>query len=129
MPAPSLSWRVPTSGDPRLLRLALAQVGLASIVAALVLLVAAPRTWLVPALVGLIPLAVFMAYRRWNAYQRSLAGSDNVWIDAAGVHWLDAGGNQRTFSRTEVVRFSIGRDEDTLRPVPALTLDLAGGFQ
>src|SRR5689334_18122051 len=120
MPESNLSWRVPASGDPRLLRLALAQVGLATIVAALVLLVAAPRQWLVPGLVGLIPLAVFMAFRRWSIYQRSMAGNDNVWIDAAGVHWLDEGGNQRSFARSDVVGFAIGRDEDTLRPVPAL---------
>src|SRR6266478_5614582 len=106
MPQASLSWRVPTSGDPRLLRLALARVGLATTVAALILLVAAPRAWLVPALLGLIPLAVIMAFRRWNAYQRSLAGNDNVWIDTAGVHWLDAGGTQQTFAREEVVGFA-----------------------
>jgi hypothetical protein len=125
----SLSWRIPTSGDPRLLRLALAQVGLATIVAAMVLLVAAPRDWQAPALAGLIPLAVFMAFWRWSAYRRSLAGEENVWIDAAGVHWLDSDGQQRTFLRSKVVGFAIGPDEDTLRPVPALTLDLAGGFE
>ena len=129
MPESNLSWRIPTSGDPRLLRLALAQVGLATIVAALVLLVAAPRDWLIPALVGLIPLAVLMAFRRWSAYQRSMAGSDNVWIDAAGVHWLDSDGQQRIFGRSEVLGFAIGHDEDTLRSVPSLTLDLAGGFE
>jgi hypothetical protein len=129
MPESNLSWRVPTSGDPRLLRLALAQVGLATIVAALVLLVAAPRHWLAPALVGLIPLAVIMAFRRWRAYQRALMGQDNVWIDAAGVHWLDRDGQERAFSRSDVLGFAIARDEDTLRPVQSLTLDLAGGFE
>jgi hypothetical protein len=129
MSPPLLSWRVPTTGDPRLLRLGLAQVGLASIVAALVLVVAAPREWLVPALLGLIPLAIFMAYRRWNAYQRSLEGADNVRIDEAGVHWLDAAGQTRMFRPSEITGFHIGRDEDTLRPVPALTLQLQGGFE
>jgi hypothetical protein len=129
MPDSSLSWRVPTTGDPRLLRLALAQVGLASIVAAMILFVAAPREWLVPALLGLIPLAIFMAYRRWSAYRRSLEGKDNVRIDERGVHWRDAGDEERTFRRDEIVGFQIGHHSDTLRPVPALTLHLSGGLE
>jgi hypothetical protein len=124
-----LSWRVPTSGDPRLLRLALAQVGLASVVAGLILLVAVPREWLGPALFGLIPLAIFMAYRRWHAYQRSMDGGDNVRLNERGLHWLDTRENEQGFNREEVVAFHIGRDGDTLRPVPALTLHLKGGFE
>lgn len=124
-----LSWRVPTSGDPRLLRLALAQVGLASIVAALILMVAMPRDWLGPALFGLIPVAIFMAYWRWRAYQRSMDGADNVRLDDRGLYWLDAVENERGFGRDEIVGFRIGRDADTLRPVPALTLHLKGGFE
>ena len=119
---------MPTAGDPHVLRLGLAQIGLASIVAALVLFVAVPREWLGPALFGLIPLAIFMAYRRWLAYQRSMAGNDNVRIDQAGVHWIDGGGEERTFRRDDIRGFAIGRDADTLRPVPSLTLHLAGGF-
>jgi hypothetical protein len=126
---PVLSWRIPTTGDPRRLKLALAQVGLATIVAALVLLVAAPREWLVPALVGLIPLAVFVAYRRWQRFQQSLVGPANVWIDGAGVHWLDAAGAEQQFARDAVTGFRVSIEEDTLRAVPALTLQLAGGFE
>jgi len=125
----ALSWRIPTTGDPRQLKLALAQVGLATIVGALVLLVAAPREWLAPALVGLVPLAIFVAYRRWRRFQRSLVGPANVWIDATGVHWLDAAGNEQIFAREVVNGFRIGIEEDTLRAVPALTLHLAGGFE
>ena len=124
-----LSWRIPTRGDPRWLRFGLAQVGLATVVAALVLFAAAPRAWLGWALAGLIPLAVFMAYRRWLAYQRSLAGPDNVRIDTAGLHWLDARGQEQSIGRQSVLAFRVGREEDTLRPVPALTLHLAGGFE
>jgi hypothetical protein len=119
---------VPTAGDPRVLRLGLAQIGLASIVAALMLFVAVPREWLGLALLGLIPLAVYMAYRRWLAYQRSMAGSDNVRIDEAGIHWIDAASEDRLFRREDILGFTIGRDADTLRPVPSLTLHLAGGF-
>jgi hypothetical protein len=129
-PAPAeLRWRIPTSGDPRLLKLGLAQVGLATIVAALVLLVAAPRAWLGPSLAGLVPLALIMAYFRWQKHQRSLAGPDNVRIDDKGLHWLDAAGQERTLARADTLSFHMGRDEDTIRPVPALTLDLAGGFE
>src|ERR1043165_6935498 len=98
-PKAVLSWRVPTAGDPRLLRIALAQVGLASVVAALILMVAAPREWLVPGLLGLIPLAIFMAFRRWSLYRRSLEGANNVWIDDQGVHWLDPAGHEQCFRR------------------------------
>jgi hypothetical protein len=124
-----LRWRIPTTGDPIQLRLALAQVGLASVVAAALIFVAVPQVWQAPALLGLIPLAVFAAYRRWVKYQRSLAGPDNVWLDARGLHWLDAAGNEQMFARDTVVGFRIARDDDTLRPVPALTLDLAGNFE
>src|SRR4051812_1200993 len=126
---PILSWRVPTLGDPRLLRVALAQIGLASVVAALVLMVVMPQEWLAPGLLGLIPLAIFMAYWRWSAYRRSLAGDDNVWIDDAGLHWLGAAGEENTFRRDDITGFHIGRHVDTLRPVPSLTLHLAGGFE
>src|SRR5262245_31968045 len=125
---PSLSWRIPTSGDPRLLRIALAQVGLASIVAALVLVVAMPREWLVPGLVGLIPLAVFMAYIRWVAFRRSLLGNDNVRLDDTGLHWLDPMGREHSFRKGDVIGFQVGRNAETLRPVPSLTLHLAGGW-
>ena len=90
--------------------------------------VALPREWLGLALLGLIPLAVFMAYRRWLSYQRSMVGNDNVRIDEAGIHWIDAVGNDRLFRREDIHGFRIGRDADTLRPVPSLTLHLAGGF-
>jgi hypothetical protein len=125
----SISWRVPTAGDPRLLRLGLAQVGLASIVAGLVLAATLPSEWMGPALAGLIPLTVFMAYRRWSRYQQSMMGADNVRIDESGLHWHDAAGQSQTFHRDGVTGFTIGRDSDTLRPVPALTLHLSGGFE
>ena len=127
--AGQLRWRIPTTGDPIELRLALAQVGLATVVGALLIFVAMPAEWLAPALAGLIPLAIFVAYRRWAKYQRSLAGPDNVWLDAAGLHWLNAAGTEQALARESVVAFRIAREDDTLRPVPALTLYLAGGFE
>jgi len=104
-------------------------VGLATVVAALVLLVAAPREWLGPALAGLVPLAVFMAYRLWQTHRQGASGPDNVRIDDAGVHWVDAAGRQQAFPRENVLAFHMGRDEDTMRQVPALTLYLVGGFE
>jgi hypothetical protein len=111
------------------LRLELAQIGLTTVVAALALLVAVPRGWLGAALLGLIPLALARAYQRWRAYREWFAGPDNVHLDPAGLHWIDAAGRRRSISRGEVVAFRIASDEDTLRPVPALTLYLAGGFE
>ena len=82
---------VPTTGDPRLLRIALAvRVGLHDRGGAGQLLGGGATSLARGGMFGLIPLAIFMAYRRWNAYQRSIAGPDNVRIDDAGVHWIDA---------------------------------------
>jgi hypothetical protein len=92
-------------------------------------LVAAPREWLGPALVGIVPVAVFAAYRKWLARQQAAAGPPNVWIDGAGLHWLDAAGQAQMFARQDVHSFRIGCDDDTTHPVPALTLSLAGGFE
>jgi hypothetical protein len=111
------------------LRVALAQIALATIVAALILLVAAPREVVGIGLVALVPLAVFMAYRQWFRYRQKLAGPDNTWIDERGVHWLDPHGREHTLPRSEVVAFRVAPDEDTLRPVPALALELTGGRQ
>jgi hypothetical protein len=121
-----LRWRIPPEGDPRVLRVKLAQVGLASIVCVLILLVAAPGEVLTLGLVLLLPVAFFMAFRQWRKYRESLAGPDNTWIDVEGVHWLDPAGNEQSLPRTEMIGFAIGRDDETLRPVPALTLILTG---
>jgi hypothetical protein len=119
-----IRWRIPPEGDPRVLRVKLAQVGLASIVCVLILLVAAPREALAWGLVLLLPVSAFMAYRQWYKYQQTLAGPDNTWIDGDGIHWLDPAGNEQMLPRGEIVGFAIGRDDETLRPVPALTLVL-----
>jgi hypothetical protein len=124
-----LSWRIPTTGDPRILKLALAQVGLATIVAALVLLVAAPREWLGPGLAGLVPLAILVAYRRWHRFQRSLVGPENVWIDELGIHWINSEEQEQSFARGDIVGFRLGHEADTLRTIPALTVYLAGGLE
>src|SRR5262245_27801140 len=129
MSSTRLAWRIPTTGHPRPLKLALAQVGLATIVAAALLVVAAPREWLGPALAGLVPLAVLVAYWRWRRFQRSLIGPENVWIDESGLHWIDATDEEQLFSRADLVGFRIGQEADTLRAIPALTLHLADGFE
>jgi hypothetical protein len=129
MPEHVLSWRIPTSGDPRVLRLTLAHIGLASIVAALLLVFAGPRDWLLPGLLGLIPLAIFMAFLRWRRYQQSMAGDDNVWLDAAGLHWLDHAGREQLFRRDQITGFHIGDSQETLRATAALTVYLSDGFE
>lgn len=125
--AGSLRWRIPPEGDPRVLRLRLAQVGLATVVCALVLLVAAPRQALGWALLALVPVAMIVAFRQWHKYRQSLAGPENTWIDDAGVHWLDAAGHEQILARAEIAGFRIAVDEDTLRPMPSLTLYFKDG--
>jgi hypothetical protein len=125
----SLSWHVPHQADPALLRVRLAQVGLASLVAALILLVAARPPWREIGLVGLVPLALLMACRHWHRHQQQWAGPPNLRLDARGLHWLDASGTPHLIPRHQVQAFRIGRDAQTLRSVPALTLHLTGGFE
>jgi hypothetical protein len=127
--AAELRWRIPTAGDPALFKLGIAQVGLATLVAALIILLTAPAEWRGLALAGLIPLAVFVAYRRWLKYQRSQSGDDNLRLDSRGLFWLDPTGQQQGFERGTVLGFRIAREADTLRPVPALTLHLTGDFE
>jgi hypothetical protein len=124
-----LRWRVPTAGDPALFKVGLAQVGLATIVAALIILLSAPAAWRAMALAGLIPLAIYVAYRRWLTYQRSLGGDDNLRLDQRGLFWRDHAGDERGFEREAVTGYRISQDPDTLRPVPALVLYLAGSFE
>ncbi len=110
-----------------MLRLKLAQTALATVVSLFVLLVAAPREVLGLGLAGLIPVAIGMAFWQWRRYRRMLAGPDNTWLDAAGLHWLDAAKREQTLPRDEITAYRVGVEEDTLRRVPALTLYLSGG--
>jgi hypothetical protein len=123
----SLRWRIPPEGDPRILRLKLVQIALATVVCLFALLVAAPREALGLGLAGLIPVAIGMAYWQWRSYRRSLEGPDNTWLDAAGLHWHDAAEREQTLPRHDITAYRVGVEEDTLRPVPALTLYLSGG--
>jgi hypothetical protein len=93
----------------------------------LVLLVAAPREVLGWALLALVPVALVVAFRRWHSYRQSLAGPENTWIDDHGIHWMDAAGHEQIFAREDIAGFRIAVEEDTLRPVPSLTLYLTGG--
>jgi hypothetical protein len=124
-----LRWRIPPEGDPRVLRVRLAQVGLASVVCALVLLVAAPREALGWGLLALVPVAVGMAFWQWQRHQRLLAGPENTWIDDAGVHWIDAAGQEQLLGKSEMAAYRIAVDDDTLRPVPSLTVYLQSGHE
>jgi hypothetical protein len=121
-----LRWRIPPEGDPRVLRLKLAQTALATVVCLLALLVAAPREALAIGLVALLPVSLGIAWWQWSRYQRSLVGPENAWLDAAGLHWLDAAGREQLLPRGEITAYRVAVEEDTLRSVPALTLRLAG---
>jgi len=111
------------------LRLKLAQTALATVVCALILLVTAPPQVLGFGLVTLIPVTIGVALWQWRRYRQSLAGPANTWLDDAGLHWLDAVGHEQKLPRTDVTGFRIGIEEDTLRPVPALTLYMRGGHE
>jgi hypothetical protein len=126
---PLLAWRIPLAAEQQSLRLGMAQVGLATVVCALILLVAAPREALGWGLLLLVPVAIFAAYRKWLRYQRAQSGPANVWIDGRGLHWRDPAGREQQFARSQLLGFRIGREDDTVRPVPALTLYLAGDFE
>ena len=127
-PDPStLRWRIPREGDPRLLRLAIAQTGLAMVVCALVLLVLTPQAVLGQTLAILAAMSIVVMLWQWRRYRRSLEGPANTWLDREGVHWLDAAAREQMLPRADVTGFRVAVEDDTLRPVPALTLYLSGG--
>lgn len=123
----TLRWRIPPEGDPRLLRLAIAQTGLAMVVCALVLLVLTPQAVLGQTLAILAAMSIVVVLWQWRRYRRSLEGPANTWLDEAGVHWLDSAAREQKLPRADVTGFRVAVEDDTLRPVPALTLYLTGG--
>jgi len=125
----TLRWRIPPEGDPGHLRLAIAQTGLAMVVCALVLLVLTPQEVLGQTLAILAAMSVVVMFWQWRRYRRSLVGPANTWLDEGGVHWLDASGNEQRLPRADVTGFRVAVEDDTLRPVPALTLYLSGGHE
>lgn len=125
----TLRWRIPVGSDPQQLRVGLVQLLMASVVSTIILLVAMPPEMFAWALLPMLPLAAILALWKWRRYQRSLAGPDNVWLDARGLHWLDERDRQQTLPRAAAVGYRIASDPDTIRRVPALTLLLQDEFE
>ncbi len=123
----ALRWRIPPASNEHALQVGFAMVLITGVIGALVVIVAAPAEMreFGLAMIGLFSL--LLAWRQWRRHQKVQTGSDNVWLDPAGVHWLDMAGQERSFPRAEIVAYHIAVDPHTIRQIPALTLHLAGG--
>jgi hypothetical protein len=123
----ALRWRIPPASNEHALQVGVARVLITGVIGALVVIVAAPAEMreFGLAMIGLFSL--LLAWRQWRRHQKVQTGSDNVWLDPAGVHWLDMAGQERSFPRAEIVAYHIAVDPHTIRQIPALTLHLAGG--
>jgi hypothetical protein len=124
---PTLRWRIPPASDEHALQVGCAMVIITGVIGTLVVLVAAPVEVRDFALAAIGLFSLLLAWRQWRRHQRVQAGSDNVWLDSAGVHWLDAHSQEQTLARDTIEAYSIAVDPHTLRQVPALSLQLAGG--
>jgi hypothetical protein len=124
---PALRWRIPPASDEHALQVGFAMVLITGVIGALVMLVAAPAEMRDFGLAAIGLFSLLLAWRQWRRHQRVQTGPDNVWLDPAGVHWLDMAGQERSFARAEIVAYRIAVDPHTLRQIPALTLHLAGG--
>src|SRR4051812_9711345 len=92
----TLRWRIPEGRLRVSLRFALLRIALATVAVGFLVL------FLMPAEVhsGLMTAAIIIALiltaiellRAW----REASGPANVWLDAAGVHWLDARGQEQS---------------------------------
>lgn len=126
--ADTLRWRIPEGRSRGSLRFALTQIAFAAVVVGfLILFLTEPQVQpgLVAATVTIaLLLAAFQAWRAW----REASGPANVWLDDAGLHWLDRSGAEQLLARTLVSGFQIGHDQETRRNRASLTLVLAGDF-
>jgi len=102
---------------------------MATVVCALILLMAMPPESFFTSLLIMLPIVASLAYWKWRRYNRSLEGAENVWLDDDGLHWLDGAGQRQTLAREGVVGFRIATEADTLRQVPSLTLLLNSEFE
>lgn len=123
-----LSWHVPVEEHAQLRAKAL-QLVFAGLICLGVILLFGSRSFRLAALVGTIPLGLFVVWRMKAGARRRVDATDNVRLDNEGLHWRDDRGGERRISRDQIEAFRIGIDPDTIRALPALTLILAGGFE
>lgn len=131
MPPPAepalLSWRIPLAGEPQLYRIGKLQIVAATLFFGVFVVSVAPKLFL-PSLAAVIPILAYLLWRNWRRKGPGRQLPDNVRIDLRGVAWLDEAGHEHLFGREQIHGFYLGRDKETLRDVPALTLLLAGDF-
>jgi hypothetical protein len=75
-----------------------------------------------------IAIAVCLIVIELVRYWRETTKPANVWLDDAGLHWLDAQGGEQLLSRSLLRSYLIGHDEETRRDLASLTFVLDGGF-
>jgi hypothetical protein len=123
----ALHWHVPrerrNSLRFTLIRLACMTVVFASIV----YLMTEPEQQL-SAVATVFGIALVVA--AWQTFRLSTAPAlpPNVWLDAAGFHWLTADGREHLIPRDQIVDYWLGIDEETHRALPALTFILRDQF-
>lgn len=122
-----LAWRIPEASgiSPRF---ALAQVGFVTVVVCVFLLFLSPTETLAGRLGAVLFLGGLLASWQILRMSQETQGQANLWLDDAGLHWLDREGNSRQIDREAVQAYYIGRDEETSRGVDSLVLILRDEF-
>ena len=124
-----LSWRIPDEGETQRYRIGALQILVATVFFAAIVVGAAPPDMILPGLAAIVPVAGLLLWRNWRLRGPRRKLPDNVQLGARGVAWLDESGGEHLFARELIESFQLARDEDTVRPVPALLLFLSGGFE
>jgi hypothetical protein len=128
-PSEELSWRIPEESEAQRQRIGVMQVAIATLFFAAMVLGLAPRELILPALAVTFVVAGLLLWRNERKYGPRRVRPPNVRLAARGVAWFDAQGQEHLFARERIEAFRVAQAEDTLRPVPALVLALAGGFE
>jgi hypothetical protein len=110
------------------LRFALLQIALATVAVGLLVVFLTPAEFHAGLMSAAITIALLLAaIQLFNAWRESHK-PHNVWLDDAGLHWLDAQGSEQMLPRELARGYLIGRDAETRRDLPSLTFVLEGGF-
>jgi hypothetical protein len=123
-----LRWRIPEGRRRASLRFSLIQIGFATVVVGLLVIVFTPAENHRGLLTAAIALAVAIALVQLvRAFQESRRPA-NVWLDITGLHWRDPTGREYLLPRNLARGFFLGHDMQTQRELPSLTLLLDDGF-
>lgn len=125
----ALSWRIPSGDDPLVMRGKVLRSILASVLGGAMIYFLLPFEALIPAslLFGALACSI-TAYHYWR-FRQSLLGDDNIWLDAAGFHWLDAKLHKHNWPRELISGYSITTtDRDTFGR-PTIIFERTDGFR